>query len=859
MRNWRYSWTLLISLVICGCSGGGGGGNGGSNDNNDNTSPGGSARITGRLTVLPEVTRTEVLEEEPNDTPDAQATPISVTDGSRYELFGNVLADNDAADSFTFVSDQPLEVTIILNFDFDLNNNLAFAITDFQESNCTLGGVSDQYSECFDNDEKTEKNPESGQTTVRDTFAVTVVALANGGDYVMGLEFSAAGTGARVKHQTAPIAAPAIADYRPAEMVVKFDQQFSAEQRQQLLTEMGWTLVTESPAGHLLLAQATARQARSEIARKVDTQRALRQFRQRREVRWAEPNYMYHIAAVPDDEFYGLQWHYDLINLPDAWDLTTGSEDVVVGVVDTGIIAEHPEITDRLDPGFDFISDPNISRDGGGIDDDPHDDGDLSGGPGQSSFHGTHVSGTIGAVTNNGSGVAGVTWNCRILPARALGVGGGTSFDIGEAIRFAAGLANVSGQLPDDVADVINLSIAGPAGGTPSTIMQEAIAEAVAAGVVVVAAAGNEASGQPSYPGAFPESISISACDPQFNLAPYSNFGATINISAPGGNLSQDVTGDGVADGVLSLGVAETANGLEPTLSLQHGTSMATPHVSGTVALMKSINPNLTVDQIREVLSATAFDAGDAGRDDQFGDGVINAALAVREAALLADVQVLDTPRLSLSSQTLDFSNNLDTLTVQVINTGAGVLDISDVVTDESIGSGWLTATSQGSSGSSTISAITVQIDREGLEDGVYVGTVRVLAVDQPTATISVNMRVGEANAVGDTIFVVAIDSESRISIAQDETSSLENFTYSIQNLPAGVYRIYAGTDRDLDDLICDLGELCGGHPSTIEALPVTITEGQVLSDIDFPVGTLVFLPQARQHTIGPIQKLASP
>ena len=136
----------------------------------------------------------------------------------------------------------------------------------------------------------------------------------------------------------------------------------------------------------------------------------------------------------------------------------------------------------------------------------------MSGGPGVSSFHGTHVTGILGAATDNGLDVAGVTWECPIMPVRALGVGGGSSFDIGEAVRYAAGIANVSGELPDTPATVINMSIATTAGSPPSSLMGNAIAEAVAKGIVVVVAAGNDGSSLPAYPAAFPVSISVAAC-----------------------------------------------------------------------------------------------------------------------------------------------------------------------------------------------------------------------------------------------------------------------------------------------------------------------------------------------------------
>ncbi|MCB1686366.1 MAG: S8 family serine peptidase, partial [Pseudomonadales bacterium] len=167
------------------------------------------------------------------------------------------------------------------------------------------------------------------------------------------------------------------------------------------------------------------------------------------EVAHAEANALAHPLLTPNDPFYNLQWHYPVISLPGAWDLSTGgaAEPVIVAVLDTGILPQHPDLTNQLVAGYDFISSPGRARDGNGIDADPTDEGDLAYGA-SSSFHGSHVAGTVAADSDNAIGVAGVSWQARIMPLRVLGVDGGTSFDISQAIRFAAGLSNSSGTLP---------------------------------------------------------------------------------------------------------------------------------------------------------------------------------------------------------------------------------------------------------------------------------------------------------------------------------------------------------------------------------------------------------------------------
>ncbi len=210
------------------------------------------------------------------------------------------------------------------------------------------------------------------------------------------------------------------------------------------------------------------------LRRKHDTLIALKELsKQAADVTIVEPNFIYHPKAVftPNDEFYPLQWNYPLINLPYAWELNSGAN-TIVAVIDTGIVKSHPDLQGQLLPGYDFIGDPDMAGDGDGIDPDPEDPGDRIN-PGEtSSFHGTHVAGTVAALTNNGIGVAGVAFSSKIMPLRVLGRGGGTDYDIQQAVLYAAGLPNDSKTAPPKRADVINLSLGGPgySGGQPDRI-----------------------------------------------------------------------------------------------------------------------------------------------------------------------------------------------------------------------------------------------------------------------------------------------------------------------------------------------------------------------------------------------------
>jgi serine protease len=184
---------------------------------------------------------------------------------------------------------------------------------------------------------------------------------------------------------------------------------------------------------------------------------AIRRLRLDPDVEYAHSNYRLKPRLIPNDGFYPRQWHYDQIALAEAWDVTTGSDTIIVAVIDTGVVS-HPDLQARTIAGYDFINDPAVAGDGDGRESDPTDAGDDANGLGKHSYHGTHVAGTIGAVTNNGVGVAGVTWQTKIMPLRVLGKGGGSSFDLAEALKYAAGLPNLSGTLPLQRAHLINLS-----------------------------------------------------------------------------------------------------------------------------------------------------------------------------------------------------------------------------------------------------------------------------------------------------------------------------------------------------------------------------------------------------------------
>ncbi len=366
---------------------------------------------------------------------------------------------------------------------------------------------------------------------------------------------------------------------------------------------------------------------------------------QRGDVEYAEPDRILQPTAIPNDPAFNQLWHMREpevarggINAVDAWDITTGSPSLVMAVVDTGVL-RHADLGTRLLNGYDFVSVASTGNDGNARDADASDPGDwLTAGEAQalgktakaSSWHGTHVAGTMGATGNNSMGVAGVNWQSRILPVRVLGKGGGYVSDIADGISWASG-ASVPGVPANTTpARVINMSLGGS--GACSRTTQDAINTALARSAVVVVAAGNEnVNAAGSQPANCVGVISVAAVGANGQRAVYSNFGTSVTIAAPGGDPNRD-------SGVTSLGDMGKMGPLnDNSLLAMFGTSMAAPHVSGVVSLMLSVNPALTPDQVKSILQSTArtFPTG-TGRDcttSLCGAGIVNAGSAVRAAA----------------------------------------------------------------------------------------------------------------------------------------------------------------------------------------------------------------------------------
>ncbi|MEV5973412.1 S8 family serine peptidase [Streptomyces sp. NPDC051921] len=357
-------------------------------------------------------------------------------------------------------------------------------------------------------------------------------------------------------------------------------------------------------------------------ASKQDVAEVMAAFKADPQVASVEPDIRaYAMAVTPNDTDYAKQW--DLfeatggMNVPTAWDKTTGSG-VTVAVIDTGYAA-HSDLAANVISGYDFISTSADARDGNGRDADAKDEGDWNATDGEcgtgskasnSSWHGTHVAGTIAGVTNNTKGIAGIAYNAKIQPVRVLGKCGGSSADIADAITWASGGTVPGVPVNPTPAKVINMSLGGASASCPS-VYQTAINGAVSRGTTVVVAAGNSNANASGFtPANCSNVITVASTSREGNRSYYSNYGTIVDVAAPGGETRRSTDTPGTVttpeNGIYStLNSGTTVQSTENYKPYQ-GTSMAAPHIAGLAALLKSAKSTLTPAEIESAIKTNA-------------------------------------------------------------------------------------------------------------------------------------------------------------------------------------------------------------------------------------------------------------
>lgn len=653
--------------------------------------------------------------------------------------------------------------------------------------------------------------------------------------------------------------------------------ELNRESREFVLREaiVRWTSANESWNFDIVDLIEIYPSANLDWSQAATTRAAIDNLKQRDDIVYAEPNYIRKpTAIVPNDPLYGSpleapvfsvvngaldlsqivgvipinennnsdqvvdssfisQFHYEQINLPNAWEsiiLETGKqpgEGVIVAVSDTGVFLNHEDLTNKLTAdGFDFISNAIIAKDGesdgivGDIDNNPDDPGDgrtIS----SSIWHGTHVAGTIAAESNNNIGLAGVAWETQIMPLRVLGEGGGSNGDIMNSLIYAADLFD--DLKPQRRADIINLSL----GGGGFSMAEQQVVDAVRdAGVFIVASAGNDGNPDLSFPASYEGVVSVAAINGRKQRANYSQFNDRVDVTAPGGQfLSVGENSNIVACvGVLSTYVADGGTGVrESSNNCLQGTSMSAPHVSGVIALMKSVHPQMTPDEFDALLASGEItdDLGSPGRDDQFGHGLINAEKAVRAAINLAANQPQQNPLLAVNAESIAFNDTLGTAALNLSNTNGGSQNPTVTV---QVSADWIEVDSGLSVNGIGVHQITA--DTTGFGTGNYKGLIQFTPDVGNLLKVDVELTVGtpEDNHPQAPHFVLFVDE-------QDDTST----TVQVQNdgqfsteLEQGNYRVISGTDVDKDFVVCQVGETCGTSTNIFNGQRLSVSGDQI-------------------------------
>ena len=571
--------------------------------------------------------------------------------------------------------------------------------------------------------------------------------------------------------------------------------------------------------------EASAIKQLSLLEQKIQTLEIITQLNESEDVEFAEPNFIYHSAASKDDPRLSDQWNLSMLSAPAAWQLSSG-QDVIVAVLDTGINATHEDLTNNIHPGgYDFITDTKSSGDGNGFDGDPNDEG--------TSFHGSHVAGIIAAEADNMKGIAGLAYDAKIMPLRVLGVQDtGSSSDIAQAILYAAGLENTSGNSLR--ADIINMSFGSEA---QSATVKAALDKAYAQGLILIAAAGNIATDTAFYPAAFENVIGVGAVSNDKKRSSFSNFGINLDLVAPGGTGSGSATFDGFQDAILSTVGANN-------YSEYIGTSMAAPHVSAVAALIKQLMPSLNGENFKAALDAgyltQNLTTSTADINNFYGKGLIDAAKSVN----WAKGNVIMPGILSVYPTQFGFIGANTKAELSLTNPSDSVITITSIVEQES----WLEITAKDDVDDiSKLGNYLVEVNLALASLGQGIITINYEIDNGPAQQQIINVFISRASqgdpSVGN-LYVSLYKEEDILNGVYQQAygipATLTNgaYEYCFNYVEPGRYLLTASTDNDGDRLPFDKGEAVGSFPILSRPLFIEISTKPLVDmsfDIQYP------------------------
>ncbi|WP_018606519.1 S8 family serine peptidase [Uliginosibacterium gangwonense] len=821
-RNSTGLLTLLLALAACSGGGGSAGGGGGS----------GTPRYTISGTViLPDTAAVDSDTNDPaqvgwagndtNATAQSLNTPVQLVGYLNQPgkgAAGKTYAAGDLQDIFkvSLVAGQVIELSFASN---TTDNDIDLLLFDVSSASAVPVGV-------------------SSSSTSRECIAVTkdgsyyVMPWIVKGAAVYSLHISAANDGTSCANGMSNTALFVPGELVAQERVKSVAQSGSlATPAMQATAHIPKLLSVPNGATQLSLAghatPVSVDQRDVEIQQVVGTLRYAKELMASGNYAYVEPNFRTErfSSYAPNDPKYSYQlWNYGQINVPDAMDRIkafgiTGQRPIIA-VIDNGVFSEHPDLQDQIVSPYTFTA---LTTAPGA--DDPRTANECNSGVALDSCgHGTFVAGVAAAIANNGVYGTGVAPMALLMPIRE----DDSEYNQIQAIRYAAGLSNSSGTLPDRKADVINISWGS--GAACSAGFADAIAAARAQNVVVVAAAGNTKAGKQTppivaSPASCPGVISVGATNASTTRTLYSAFGPALTLTAPGGDASSYIYS------TASAFSSRTTPADKADFYYNYGTSFSAPHVAGVIALMRYVSPGITTEQIDTLIATGRLtdDLGVAGRDDEYGQGLINARKSVDEAYALATGGSIPGAVVPLPAS-ISFGSVLSSTTLKVKLTASGSETVSSIVASSPA----ITITATASVDAATkLGDYTISVNRLLLPLGYSYPT---LTVTTSTRTFTVPLSVTKLSvstspsATLGTVWVRATNLETTTTYMQRLDVSGGRYSWNLSGMRGGTYVLNASTDLNNDGMFCNAGEACGDYPGNGQTFQI----GSNLTGLDF-------------------------